>query len=117
MPKMSIWVYFKGLGMENVGRFYCRLVYFEGIWNILWLFGIFTVIIWYILWSFRILFPFWYVVQKKSGSSASKSHSSSMLGFCGQQLKNKNSSFIYEKRVLMKLGFFQQWAQKFARDT
>jgi hypothetical protein len=43
--------------MEDVGIFYCHLVYFTVIWYILWLFGF--------LWSFGIFFPFWYVVSRK----------------------------------------------------
>jgi hypothetical protein len=41
----------EGLGIEKVGTFYGRLEYITAIW--------------YISWQFGIIFPFWYVVQRK----------------------------------------------------
>jgi hypothetical protein len=41
-PEILIWVSLEGLSMEDVGIFYGHLVYITAIWNILWLFGIFS---------------------------------------------------------------------------
>jgi hypothetical protein len=55
-----MWIFLEGLGMENVGLFYDRLVYTVEIWHFLWKFGIFcgnlafSVEIWYKLWKFGI---------------------------------------------------------------
>jgi hypothetical protein len=32
IPKITIWVIFEGLAMENVGIFYDHLIYFIAIW-------------------------------------------------------------------------------------
>jgi hypothetical protein len=47
-----------GLGMDNVGLFYDRLVYYTAIWYILWPVGIFYGHLLYYI------FLFWYVVPK-----------------------------------------------------
>jgi hypothetical protein len=47
--------------MEDVGLFYGRLVYFTAI--LVYFVAIYFIVIWFI-------FPFWYVVPKKSGNSA-----------------------------------------------
>jgi hypothetical protein len=47
--------------MEEVGIFYCHLVYFAADWFILRPFGIFCG-------HLVIFFPFWFAVPKKSGN-------------------------------------------------
>jgi hypothetical protein len=51
---------FEGVGMENFGSCNGHLEYFMVNWYIVWSFGIHFPILVYI-------FPFWYVVPKKSG--------------------------------------------------
>jgi hypothetical protein len=67
-----------GLGMENVGIFYCHLEYVSVIWSILLPFGqfychlVYFVAFWCILWSFGIycgpvvFFSLWLLHQDKS---------------------------------------------------
>jgi hypothetical protein len=40
IPKIQIWVYLEGPGMETVGIFYDHSEYFMAIWYILWPFVI-----------------------------------------------------------------------------
>jgi hypothetical protein len=52
-PKIPIWEFFEGLGMEILKKIsYGHLEYFMAIW--------------YSLWSFGIFFPIWYVWSKKN---------------------------------------------------
>jgi hypothetical protein len=63
-PKVQIWVNFGGLfWMEDVGRFYGRLVYFTAVGYILWPLGIFCG-----HWVYSSLFGMLY--QEKSGNPA-----------------------------------------------
>jgi hypothetical protein len=68
--KFQIWVYLESLQKENVGIFYCHLVFCAAIWYfvrrfgipILWSFGILCATIWHILWSFGIFFvAIWHI--------------------------------------------------------
>jgi hypothetical protein len=52
---------FVGLGMENLGTFYCHFGTFKSIWHILWQFGTF--------------FPLWYVTKRKIWQPCSKGRS------------------------------------------
>jgi hypothetical protein len=61
-PKIRIWVNFVGSWYGKYWYIFDHLVYFTGIGNILWPFGVFCVVIWYIFPRFGIL------DQEKSGN-------------------------------------------------
>jgi hypothetical protein len=91
----------EGLAIEDgmlwtFGMFYGHLVYFMDIW--------------YICWSFGIIFPFWYVVTRKSGNPALHRRGSD------QNLIYALPLFLPRSKKMMKLSFRGQkkgWGRGF----